>query len=468
MKVVETWQTEQHEDSVGEPEHDVSLAHLRVLNGDAPPPTHTVQIAGLSIGRVGGDCEVRIANDARISRKHVRIERSIAGWQIQDLYSRNGFYLNGKGFGPGERVPLPDGGIIRLGDTLLVFRASPPPSDDRIDSAVFPGVSPAAAAVRRRIDALAASSGHVLILGETGTGKESVAKAIGDQRTPHPFVTLNCAQLNRELARAELFGHVRGAFTHAVNNRPGLVDLAGEGALFLDEIGELPWDVQAELLRFLEDGSYRAVGATDLRHSHARVVAATNVDLDRAVHDSKFRRDLLARLRASNTPLQLPPLCERREDILGWTQLFFRELGRDPGPRPWTAGALECLLLFPWEENLRQLLGVVRHAATQSAEFPCSPAHLPKQLRDHRNQLRTPVGGPHDEPTPQQPTPPDPPPRQTDPTRDEIVEALRQTGGRVRAAAQALGVDRRKLYRLCERLGIALEDYRPDQNREDE
>jgi transcriptional regulator with GAF, ATPase, and Fis domain len=468
MKAGETWQTEQHEDSVGEPEHDISLGHLRVLTGEQPPPTHTVQIAGISIGRVGGDCEVRIANDARISRKHVRIERSIAGWQIQDLYSRNGFYLNGKGFGPGERVPLPDSGVIRLGDTLMVFRASPQPVDERIDSTVFPGISPAAAAVRRRIDALSAASGHVLILGETGTGKESVAKAIGDARAPHPLVTLNCAQLNRELARAELFGHVRGAFTHAVNNRPGLVDLAGDGALFLDEIGELPFDVQAELLRFLEDGSYRAVGATELRHSHARVVAATNVDLDRAVLDRQFRRDLLARLRATNAPLQLPPLRERREDLLGWTQLFFREIGRDPGARPWTAGALECLLLFPWEENLRQLLGVVRHAAGQTAEFPCSPQHLPKELRDHRNRLRAPVGAPHDEPTPQQPTPPDPPPRQFDPTRDEIIEALRQTGGRVRTAAQSLGVDRRKLYRLCERFGIALEDYRPELNREDE
>ena len=465
MKVVETWQTEQHEDSVGEPEREVSLAHLRVLNGDSPPPTHTVQVVGLSIGRVGGDCDVRIP-DSRISRKHARIERSIAGWQIQDLYSRNGFYLNGKGFGPGERVPLPDGGVIRLGDTLMVFRHCPPPTDDRIDSAVFPGISPAASGVRRRIDALAASSGHVLVLGETGTGKESVAKAVGDQRAPHPFVTLNCAQLNRELARSELFGHVRGAFTHAINNRQGLVDLAGEGALFLDEIGDLPFDVQAELLRFLEDGSYRPVGASELRHSHARIVAATNVNLDEAVYASKFRRDLLARLRAANTPLQLPPLRERREDILGWTQLFLRQLGREAVQTPWTAGALECLLLYPWQENLRELLGVVRHAAGQTAGFPCTPAHLPAQVRAHRNQLRAPVGAPHDDPTPQQPTPPDPPPRQTEPTRDEIEDALRQTEGRMRSAAQLLGVDRRKLYRLCERFGIAFEEYRPDMNRD--
>ena len=185
--------------------------------------------------------------------------------------------------------------------------------------------------------------------------------------TSHPFVTLNCAQLNREMARSELFGQVRGAFTNALSTRPGVVGLAGEGALFLDEIGDLSLDVQAELLRFLEDGSHRALGSTDLRKSSVRVIAATNVDLDEAVHQGRFRRDLLARLRATNMPLTLPPLRERREDILGWTQLFFRLRGREPGTRTWTAGALECLLLHPWQGNLRELLAVVNFAAGQTS-----------------------------------------------------------------------------------------------------
>jgi len=343
----------------------------------------------------------------------------------------------------------------------MVFRACPLPTDDRVDSAVFPGVSPAAVSVRKRIDALAAAAGHVLILGETGTGKERVAKAIGDHRAPNPFVILNAAQLRPDLARSELFGHTRGAFSGAVGNRQGLVELAGEGALFLDEIGDLPLDVQPDLLRFLEDGSYRPLGATELRHSHARVVAATNIDLDDAVHQGKFRRDLLARLRAVNTPLDLPPLRERREDILGWTRLFFRQLGRDPGPQPWTAGALECLVLYPWDENLRYLTSVVHHAVTHASEFPCSPEHLPPQLRAHRSVLRNGTAMPPDDPTLPQPTPQVPVPRQFDPTRDEIVEALRQTGGRMRQAALLLNVDRRKLYRLCERSGIDIEDYRP-------
>jgi DNA-binding NtrC family response regulator len=195
------------------------------------------------------------------------------------------------------------------------------------------------------------------------------------------------------------------------------------------------------------------------------VVAATNVDLDRAVYDSKFRRDLLARLRASNAPLELPALRERREDIPGWTQLFFRQLGREPGPKPWTAGALECLLLYPWSENLRQLLGTVRHAASQSAEFPCSPEQLPPALRVHRNGLRGNPVRPADEPTPQH-TPK--PVRRNDPSEVEILAALHETEGNVRQAALLLGIDRRKLYRLCERFGIALEELRADTNREED
>src|SRR5262245_47761180 len=474
MKVVETWQTERQDDSaVGLTELDQSVAHLRVLTGRGVHAVHVVGSKGTSIGRPGGDCDF-IVDDGRMSRKHARIERSVAGWQVQDLMSRNGGFVNGRGLGRGGRSPLADGSVLRLGDTLMGFRASIPTTDGRADSTVFPGVSPVAVAIRRRIDALAAADGHVLIFGETGTGKESIAKMIGEQRAPHPFVTLNSAELSRELARSELFGHVRGAYTHATTNRPGLVDKAGDGVLFLDEIGELSLDVQAELLRFLEDGSYRPVGSTELRRSSARVVAATHVDLDRAVQANRFRRDLLARLRASNEPLELPPLRERREDILGWTQLFFRELGREPGPTPWTVGALECLLLYPWNENLRELHRVVGHAAEQSPGFPCGTEHLPAKLRAHRGTLRSPSSTtPPEEPTPAtDPSPPSEPPQPDipppDPGRFEIEEALRKTAGRMRTAALHLNVDRRKLYRLCDNYAIDYKAYRGGQTQRDD
>ena len=369
--------------------------------------------------------------------------------------SRNGGFVDGQGFGVGGRMSLIDGSVIRLGDTLMVFRTSAPTDDGRADSPVFPGISPAAVTLRRRLDVLARGTGHVLILGETGTGKERVAKAIGDHCAPHPFVTLNSAELSRDLARSELFGHVRGAFTNATANKPGLVDMAGDGVLFLDEIGELSLDVQAELLRFLEDGSYRSLGCTALRHSNVRVVAATHVDLDQAVQNNRFRRDLLARLRASNVPLELPPLRDRREDILGWTQLFLRQGNHDAGPSPWTVGALECMLLNPWNENLRGLGRIVSEAASQSPSFPCGSEHLSAELHAHRRALRARPNAGNDEPMPAQL------PAQPEPTQAEIEKALRITQGRMRTAAQQLGIDRRKLYRLCERFGIGLDLFRP-------
>jgi len=459
MKVIDTWQTEQQDDSaVGYNELDHEVAHVRVLTGRSPHAVHVFPSRGMSIGRLGGDCDITI-DDGRMSRRHARIERSAAGWQLQDLGARNRGYVDGRGYGAGARVALVDGAVLRLGDTLMVFRHSVPNNDGRAQSPVFPGVSPVAVAMRRRIDALASGAGHVLIVGETGAGKERIAHAIGEARAPQPFVTLNSAELSRDLARSELFGHVRGAFTNATANKSGLVDVAGDGVLFLDEIGELSLDVQAELLRFLEDGSYRPLGATELRHSNARVVAATHVDLEEAAVNGKFRRDLLARLRASNAPLMLPPLRERREDILGWTELFLRERERPPTEAPWTVGALECLLLYPWTYNLRDLRSTVGEAALQAPAFPFGTEHLSAVLRSHRGTLRASSAGSVEEPTPL------PPP---EPAQPEIEQALRTTHGNVRMAAQQLGIDRRKLYRLCERFGIAVEDFRADTQREDE
>jgi transcriptional regulator with GAF, ATPase, and Fis domain len=432
-----------------------------VLTGHVPSAVYVIPAKGTSIGRLGGDCDVLI-DDGRMSRKHARIERSVGGWQLQDLGARNRGFVDGRGYGAHERVTLADGAVIRFGDTLMVFRAQPPAGDGRPDSPVFPGVSPAAVAVRKRIDALAATEGHVLIIGETGAGKERIAQAIGAQRAPQPFVTLNSAQLSRELARSELFGHARGAFTNANVNKPGLVDLAGDGVLFLDEIGDLWHDVQAELLRFLEDGSYRPLGATELRHSSARVVAATHVDLDQAVQNAKFRRDLLGRLRASNTPLEVPPLRDRREDIPGWTQLFLRERNCTPGASAWTVGALECLLLYPWMSNLRELRSVIGEVVEKAPSFPFTPEHLPMRLRSHRSSLRSPSGSVPPEEAPPLHSP------SHDPSKREIEDVLRQTQGNMRLCSQQLGIDRRKLYRLCKKFGIAHELYRSDTNRDDD
>jgi two-component system NtrC family response regulator len=281
-------------------------------------------------------------------------------------------------------------------------------------------------------------------------------------------VTLNIADLAPDMVRSELFGHVHGEFPDKTSEKRGLVDVARGGVLFLDKIGELSLDVQAELLRFLEDGSYRPLGATELRHSNARVVAATHVDLDQAVQNNRFRRDLLARLRARNVPLELPPLRERREDILGWTQLFLRQGNHDAGPTPWTVGALECLLLYPWAKNLRDLRRVVAEVAAQSPLFPIGSRHLPTEIRTHHEILL--AGGGLMRWA--EPSPPmerrDITTSSAEPTRIQIVAALGYTQGRIRIAAQQLGIERSQLLGLCERLGIALDAYGVDLSSEDE
>jgi DNA-binding NtrC family response regulator len=457
MKVMETWRTDPQDDSTPSNERDHEIAHLRILTGRSSQAVYEVRPKGISIGRLGSDSDV-VIDDGRMSRRHARIERSTSGWRLQDLGSTNCGFVDGRGFGSSARTVLGSEAVIRLGDTLIVFRTAAAIDDGRADSPVFPGVSAVAAEVRQRMQALTTGTGHVLILGETGTGKERVARAFGEYRASQPFVTLNAAELTRELARSELFGHVRGAFTNAGANKAGLVDSAGDGVLFLDEIGELAIDVQADLLRFLEDGSYRPVGSTELRRSNARLVAATHVDLDKAVQQGTFRRDLLARLRASNAPLRLPPLRERREDILEWTQLFLRQAGREID-NPWTAGALECLLLYPWHENLRGLGGAVNAVLTKTSSFPCKTEYLPAELLAHRAALRSSAGNrASGELTPQRP----------DPTKVEVEAALAETQGNMRLAARRLGIHRRKLYRLCERFGIAHESFRDEPERKDE
>jgi len=456
-------QTERQEDSAARlaRRDGATTGHVRVVFGRSSREVYEVRAAGTRFGRAtaAAACDVQI-DDPLMSRLHIRIERGTDRWQIVDLGSRNGGYVDGRGFDPESCTPIGDGAVLRLGTTLLVFRSSPPTRDEPAQTGTFPGLSPAAVSVRQRIEALATATGHVLVLGETGTGKERVARAIAGNRAGRLCVTQNCAELTRELARSELFGHVRGAFSGALHDKPGLVDLAGDGVLFLDEIGELSLDVQGDLLRFLEDGSYRPIGAVALKQSSARVVAATNVDLENAVTTNQFRRDLLARLRASNEPLELAPLRERREDIAPWSRMFLAEAGHARPESAWTAGALECLLLYPWLENLRELRRVVRALVAERCPVPCATEHLPQRFRTLRSQLRTPLAAP-DPPAPPAPQAPQAPQAtRRDPTRDELEDALRRTQGSVRAAAKELGIERRKLYRLCERFEIALHEHR--------
>ena len=285
--------------------------------------------------------------------------------------------------------------------------------------------------------------------GETGSGKERLAQFVHAQSgRPGQFVAVNCAALPKDLIASELFGHVRGAFSGAGTARTGMVLAADRGTLFLDEIGDMPLDLQPVLLRVLQERKVRPVGSDREQAVDLRVVAATNADLERAIDDNRFRADLYARL--AEVHLNLPPLRERRREILPLLRQFLQEAGCR---RELTADAAEALLLWRWPFNVRQVQSVARHA---SLGMPDAPLDLPsvaawcpelKALLKDREPA-TPAPSPYAE------------------RREELKRVLRANGGNVAAAARQLGKPRSQLYRWIKEYALGVEDFR-DEDRSD-
>ena len=215
-----------------------------------------------------------------------------------------------------------------------------------------------------RIDMVAATNATVLILGETGTGKELIARAIHDRspRRARPLVKVNCAALSAGLVESELFGHVKGAFTGALTARTGRFELASGGTIFLDEIGELPLETQVKLLRVLQEQEFEPVGSSQARRVDVRVIAATNRDLEQAIADGRFRSDLFFRINVF--PIRVPSLRERREDIPLLTNFFVGRVGRDMGKSidGVSRQAMERLIGYDWPGNVRELENIVERA----------------------------------------------------------------------------------------------------------
>src|SRR5437660_3589555 len=226
------------------------------------------------------------------------------------------------------------------------------------------GQSPALEAVARQIDLVAPTDSGVLILGESGTGKELVAREIHQRshRAGKPLIKVNCAAVPRELYESEFFGHARGAFTGALRDRPGRFELADQSTLFLDEIGEIPLELQAKLLRILQEGELERVGEERTRRVNVRLVTATNRDLRAEAEAGRFRQDLFYRL--SVFPVELPPLRKRLEDIPLLADHFLtltaRKLGR-PKPRL-TLANVQQLQRYHWPGNVRELQHVIERA----------------------------------------------------------------------------------------------------------
>ena len=236
--------------------------------------------------------------------------------------------------------------------------------------------------VRQLLSKVAPTDSTILILGETGTGKELVARALHDQslRADKPFVPINCGALPENLIESELFGHRKGAFTGADENRVGLLEVADGGTLFLDEIGELPKAMQAKLLRFLESGEVRRVGDNEPFTCDVRVVCATHRHLDEMVKSEEFREDLWYRI--NTFEIHLPPLRDRIDDIPVLARHLAERFrtGLSDGVTVYAPDTVEALKSHSWPGNVRELANVVEHAMILADELPILPEHLPSRF----------------------------------------------------------------------------------------
>jgi DNA-binding NtrC family response regulator len=245
-------------------------------------------------------------------------------------------------------------------------------------------------AVFRLVDQVAPARSTVLITGESGTGKELIARAIHEQsqRAQKPFVTVNSSNIPSELLESELFGHTRGAFTGAVAAKKGLFEVADGGSIFLDEIGDLPPETQSKMLRVLQEREFTPLGDTQPRRVDVRIIAATNVDLKEAVRQGGFREDLYYRLAV--VPIELPPLRERREDVMALTQHFIRKYDEENSRRVSEAVAPEVLALleaYTWPGNVRELENVIERAVVIAPGEEITRECLPAEIADPSRSL---------------------------------------------------------------------------------
>lgn len=297
------------------------------------------------------------------------------------------------------------------------------------------GTSAAMAQVLATVDRVTSLPSHVLITGESGTGKDLVARALHERgnRAGAPFVPINCAAIPEMLLESELFGHVKGAFTGAIDNKEGLLKTAGEGTIFLDELGDMPMSVQAKLLRAIENREIQPVGAVRRVQIQARLIAATNRDLRTEALAGRFREDLYYRLAV--VEIHVPPLRERREDISllanHFVAKYSRELGRSV--RGISRDALRLLAGHGWRGNIRELSNAIERAVIFAAGEEITPADLPDAVRaavprdiEHAADLRQATA---------------------EFERAHILRVIEQCGGNKRKAARLLGLGATSLYR---------------------
>lgn len=398
------------------------------------------------IGRTVPPPGIALPDDGQTSRRHAVVRRPGAGTgEIVDLESSNGTLVNGHKI---KSTILHDGDVVRIGNSIFLFRMEQPPSPGvSIDS--LRGQSQVIARLRYELSQVAATDTTVLLLGESGCGKEVAARALHQlSGVAGAFVPVNCGAIPDTLAESLLFGQVGGAFTGA-QAAPGFFRAAHGGTLFLDEVGELPLHLQTKLLRVVEDRSVTPVGSVSSVPCKVRLIAATNRDLKAGVSKGTIRGDLYARL--AEIVIHLPPLRERREDIL---LLLKSSLGA--GAPPLGPKLAEALLLYHWPFNVRELLKVATELRIKGADqhvlgydLVASRLAPPAQQQEEESAESSPAPQPAGELG------------LLPPTREQLVKLLSSHQGRVAAAARTLGRSRAQLYRWLCQYGIDPEQFRP-------
>jgi two-component system response regulator HydG len=304
------------------------------------------------------------------------------------------------------------------------------------------GSSAAMRSVLARLLRAAPTDSTVLLTGDSGTGKELFARALHEHshRRSGPFVALNCAAVPAEVLESDLFGHVRGAFTGAIGDTVGLLRQASGGTLFLDEIGAMPLNLQPKLLRALQSRLIRPVGGDHEESFDARIVAATNSDLQRSVEEGAFREDLFYRLNVIT--VHLPPLRERENDIEDLANFFLKRHAERQGTEPMkiTEEARARLLAYAWPGNVRELENCIAAAVAMARGGNITLDDLPSKIRKHEG---APIGFSHPSQVSLEAV-----------ERRHIASVLRAVSGNRAAAARALGIDRATLYRKMKRFGL--------------